>query len=312
MKRSGIIALVCAAALVLSFALAGCSSLMSEPYTPQGKSAEVSSPTIGKDGVLRVGVNTGNPPLAGSPSDSIIGIDVDVAAALADELGLKLSVVDVKTDYEGALADGTIDIALGVDSTAVSANVWASDIYLPTTVALFSTSSTAGAPASGSSVKIGAQISSVSAWAVTNEFGSSSLVTEASLASAFKDLASGAVDYVASDVLVGAYSAHTSGIDVYVAALVQKPAGYCIAVSKSNTSLQTAINAKIKNLDSGGIIKLIERKWLGTSLDLDSAPLTPGATSASTTTTSSSDSSSESALASNLSTGDIASNAIQQ
>ena len=74
----------CAAAACLAMVLAGCSSQQS--YTPPEKSATVSSPTIGKSGTLRVGVNAGSPPLAGSPSSSskIVGIDVDVAAALAD------------------------------------------------------------------------------------------------------------------------------------------------------------------------------------------------------------------------------------
>ena len=80
----------CAAAACLAMVLAGCSSQQS--YTPPEKSATVSSPAIGKSGTLRVGVNAGSPPLAGSPSSSskIVGIDVDVAAALADQLGLKL------------------------------------------------------------------------------------------------------------------------------------------------------------------------------------------------------------------------------
>ena len=86
---------------------------------------------------LRVGVNTENPPLAGMGSGKIIGIDVDIAAALADELGLKLSVVDVGSDPAGALANGTVDVVLGIDDSASDGDFWRSASYLPTGIALF-------------------------------------------------------------------------------------------------------------------------------------------------------------------------------
>ena len=68
-------AVACMAALLV--VLTGCSSQQS--YTPPEKTPTLSSPTIGKDGTLRVGVNTDNQPLAGQPSSSskIVGIDVD-------------------------------------------------------------------------------------------------------------------------------------------------------------------------------------------------------------------------------------------
>ena len=53
-------AVACMAALLV--VLTGCSSQQS--YTPPEKTPTLSSPTIGKDGTLRVGVNTDNQPLA--------------------------------------------------------------------------------------------------------------------------------------------------------------------------------------------------------------------------------------------------------
>ena len=101
-----------------------------QSYTPPEKSATVSSPTIGKSGTLRVGVNAGSPPLAGSPSSSskIVGIDVDVAAALADQLGLKLEIVDVGTDPEAALKEGKVDVAMGIGSES-DVSFWSCLLY---------------------------------------------------------------------------------------------------------------------------------------------------------------------------------------
>ena len=87
MRKRSFVAVAFAALLAVGlFGLAGCTG--SGTYQPELKPAEVAPPVIGEEGTLRVGVNTENPPLAGMGSGKIIGIDVDIAAALADELGL--------------------------------------------------------------------------------------------------------------------------------------------------------------------------------------------------------------------------------
>ena len=232
----------CAAAACLAMVLAGCSSQQS--YTPPEKSATVSSPTIGKSGTLRVGVNAGSPPLAGSPSSSskIVGIDVDVAAALADQLGLKLEIVDVGTDPEAALKEGKVDVAMGIGSES-DVSFWRSPAYLPKGVALFSTPANATVPTKASSPKIAAQVSSTSSWQVTNEFGQDALVSENDLKSAFAALADGSAQYVAADAVIGMYAAHSGDYDAQIVALMQQPGGYCVGVLEANTELQAAVKA---------------------------------------------------------------------
>lgn len=271
----------CAAAACLAMVLAGCSSQQS--YTPPEKSATVSSPTIGKSGTLRVGVNAGSPPLAGSPSSSskIVGIDVDVAAALADQLGLKLEIVDVGTDPEAALKEGKVDVAMGIGSES-EVSFWRSPAYLPKGVALFSTSANATVPTKASSPKIAAQVSSTSSWQVTNEFGQDALVSENDLKSAFAALADGSAQYVAADAVIGLYAAHSGDYDAQIVALMQQPGGYCVGVLEANTELQTAVTSALAALTDGGIVSVIEKKWLGTDIDASSLPLTTGASSSKT------------------------------
>ena len=271
----------CAAAACLAMVLAGCSSQQS--YTPPEKSATVSSPAIGKSGTLRVGVNAGSPPLAGSPSSSskIVGIDVDVAAALADQLGLKLEIVDVGTDPEAALKEGKVDVAMGIGSE-IEVSFWRSPAYLPKGVALFSTSANATVPTKASSPKIAAQVSSTSSWQVTNEFGQDALVSENDLKSAFAALADGSAQYVAADAVIGMYAAHSGGYDAQIVALMQQPGGYCVGMLEANTELQAAVKYALAALTDGGIVSVIEKKWLGTDIDASSLPLTTGASSAKT------------------------------
>lgn len=281
MKRYKTLASCCMAVACMAALLAvltGCSSQQS--YTPPEKTATLSTPTIGKDGTLRVGVNTDNQPLAGQPASSskIVGIDVDVAAALADSFGLKLEVVDVGSDADSAIKEGTVDIVMGIDKTDGDTSFWKSDAYLPTGVALFSAPSNTQVPTNVAETKIAAQVSSKSAWAVTNEFDQATFSTTDDLKSAFAELASGQVQYVAADAIIGTYAAHSAGDDVHVVALMQQAGGYSVGVSEANTDLKQAVSEALATLTGNGTIGVIETKWLGTALDLSSTPLTPGAT----------------------------------
>ena len=269
MKRWKVGALVCVLVACLSLALVGCQS---KDYKPEGKSQTVSSAALGTDGTLRVGVNASSAPLAGQTSSSsrIVGIDVDVAAYIADQLGCKVEIVDVGNDPESALSDGRVDMVLGVDASSEDAGYWKSSSYLQSGVALFGTSTESAIPTTDSNPKIAAQASSKSSWRVTNLFGDDSLVVQSDLKSAFDALAKGSARYVAADAVIGTYVSHTNNYDAKILALLQDPSGYCAAVAEKNTELQGAVSGAIDSLVKGGIMNIIESKWLGAPIDLDS------------------------------------------
>ena len=276
MKRWKIGALVCALVACLSLMLVGCQS---QDYKPEGKSQTVSSTALGTDGTLRVGVNASSAPLAGQTSSSsrIVGIDVDVAAYIADQLGCKVEIVDVGNDPASALSDGRVDIVLGVDASADDAEYWKSSSYLESGVALFGTASESAIPTTDSSPKIAAQASSKSSWRVTNLFGDDSLVVQSDLKSAFDALDKGSARYVAADAVIGTYVSHTNGYDAKIIALLQDPSGYCAAVAEKNTELQGAITSAIDKLVKGGVMDIIESKWLGAPIDLGSVTVVKAA-----------------------------------
>lgn len=279
-KRLGTLVLGCMLAFGTVFALAGCAT---QDYTPSEKSPTVSPDTIIEAGVLRVGVTTeNNTPFAGQASGKIVGLDVDIAAALADNLGLKLEIVDVGTDVDAALANKQVDIVMGVDKTSAQVTCWRSEVYVESAVALFAAPSTTAVPTKASAPKIAAQSSSMSAWEVTNQFGDDALNATSDLKSAFEAVSSGTAQYAAADAVIGTYAAHTSNVDVHIVALMQSPSGYSIGVLDTNTDLKTTISDALANLTGGGIISLIESKWLGTSVDLANIPMTEGATGSTT------------------------------
>lgn len=291
MKQRVSLLAVVSALLIAVLGLCGCaqvselsSSLFGKPYAPEKLQPAVSTPTIGKEGVLRVGVDASNAPYSTQVSGKLAGIDVDMAAALAAQMGLSLELVDVGSDAEGALKAGTVDVVMSMDSSDSSSSYWLSDPYLQTCVALFSKGQASSVPSASSSVSIEAQAASMSAWEVSNQFGDEALKTVPDLKTAFSDLNDGKVDYVAADAVIGVYITHTTHSDVHITALMQKVSGRSIGVLSSNDELKKAVSDALDAINSGGIGSIIEAKWLGSALSLDQYSQTATAQRASSKT----------------------------
>ena len=262
---STVIALVLAA--MCAFALAGC--MQKGDGAPGLDAAKLQVPTIGEAGKLRVGVNTANSPMAGISGDRTIGIDVDIAAAVAKELGLEVEIVDVGSNGATAIEDDEVDIVLGIDDESADSKLWLSKEYIQTGIVLFvKEGSKAEAPTPESEPLIAAQVSSKSAWAVTNIFGDDALDSTTDLASAFTALEDGDIDYVASDAIIGLYAANRQGIDVEICAILGNTSGYHAMADTANVDLQLAVQDALDAIEDNGVLDVIEKKWLGRVLDL--------------------------------------------
>ncbi len=304
MKRSVKAILAMCLASVMAFALCGCSS---NSYTPTLKDSTIDSSALVTEGTLTVGVNASNAPFAFQQDGKIVGLDVDVAAALADQMGLKLQITDVGSDPNTAIKNGTVDIVMGIQKTDTSVDAWLSDSYLNTATALFSTDENAGLPSKSSSTTIAAQTSSISANEVVSQFGSDYLTSTQDLQTAFSNLEGGTVKYVACDAVAGSYIVNQSHYSAKIVGLMEKPTGYCVGVASSNTTLKTEIANAMANISDQGILSVIQQSWLGSALDLSSYQLTSDAKSAKATSTSSSSSSSTTSAESVLSSASTSS-----
>ena len=280
----GLLAIFASLIVAVSVILSGCTSASA----PVLKSATINTPTIKESGILKVGVNTSLSPLAGMGNNKIIGIDVDIAGSIADELGLKLQIVDTGSTPGKSIQNGEVDIALGVDKSDVPSGTKLSEEYLQTGTCLFALSSKAGSiPSVDSSPKIAAQTSSKSAWAVTNIYGRDSLTSSADMSAVFQSLTSGTVDYVAADAIIGKYANNRNNSNAQIIALLESASGYCCAVSETNTDLNTTISQTIKTLKDKGIIDTIVKKWLGDKIDLSNIMKVEKGTSETSSTTAS-------------------------
>lgn len=306
MKRASVLVATLVVALSMAVALVGCSS---DTYTPQTKDQAVSNSALKSSGTLRVGVNASNAPYAAESSGSIVGIDVDIAAAIADEMGLKLELVDVGSSVDSAFTKDNVDIVMGVSKS--SSAYWTSDSYMSSAVALFSLTQNATAPTSSGAFSVAAQSSSMSAWEVSDHYGESCLRNTTDLQSAFESLQTGSVNYVAADSTIGEYVVHSSTVQAYPVALLQDPSSYSVAATTTNTALQQAVSEALSSLKSGGIINVIQKKWLGDQADISSLKVIKStkSDSSSSGTTSSTTSSTDTATTTGSNSSSSASNA---
>ena len=269
-RRMALFVSCCVATSVLLVALCGCSG----GYTPIEKSAKITPPIIKEDSMLRVGVNAGNPPFAAESSGKIIGFDADMAAALADQLGLKLQLVDVGSDPEGALSRNEVDIVAGLDDSDSELTCWKSEAYLKTASALFAPLDTDVPPTKDmKDLKIAAQTSSRSAWEIGNQFGNPALLPCPDLIKTCEAAQNNEAQYAAIDALTGAYIIKAKDYSLHMVALMKKPHGNCIGVAQTNVDLQKAIAEAISQVKASGINQAIEMKWFGSVIDLKSMPV---------------------------------------
>jgi polar amino acid transport system substrate-binding protein len=256
---------------IMSLGLAGCIGPGKEGALTLPP-AKVSSPVLAQDGVLRVGVDSSHVPFAGSSDGAIIGIDVDIAASLAEELGLRLVIVDVAgQDVNALLRDGTIDVVMGIQPATTSTTIpQFTEVqvgpYLIDGPAAFTVSYSTEAADFDKNQLGGARVSSqegsLSAWQVEKDFGGANLETYPTLNRAYDDLVAGAISYVAADAIVGSFLA-VKYADVSCVGLIADPTGVYMGVATDKTELATALTETLRTVRDNGTLQVIISKWLG-------------------------------------------------
>jgi polar amino acid transport system substrate-binding protein len=230
--------------------------------------AVIAPPGIASEHTLRVGVDSSHAPFAGSAGNDIIGIDIDIAAALAEQMGLNLVPVDVKGQDVGALLRaGEIDVAMGIqpdaaaDFSEAQVGPYLVDGPAVFTVGLSDTPQSFD-PAQLNGMKVVAQEGSLSAWQVGKDYGDDSLVTYPSLTMVFEELSNGVASYAAADAIVGSFLA-VQYENVRCEGMLSEPKGVYMGVATDKQELATKLTEALRGLRDGGTIQIIVAKWLG-------------------------------------------------
>ncbi|MEE1208566.1 MAG: transporter substrate-binding domain-containing protein, partial [Parafannyhessea umbonata] len=195
----------------------------------------------------------------GSSSGKAYGMDVDLASALADELGLKVRFVSVDDANPGL--GTTCDVLMGAVDGQVGGATVVGD-YAEQASAFFHRGDTGVAKVDDlSSKSVGVQTGSVSQTALSKTGLVMSVKTYDNLNAAFDALESGGVDYVLCDAYSGAYLSARYD-EVFLAGTLDAPKAQGIAVSSQNAELADAVKAAYDAVEKNGLMGLVRRRWV--------------------------------------------------
>lgn len=247
---------------VLPLALTGCVSTANENSDANG---EV---TLVKSGTLSVCTNTPYKPFEYEENGTIVGLDADIANAIASDLGVKAQLTSIS--FEGldsgtGLSTGQCDIALagiGVTDERKSKMEFTT-VYFDDNLAILvpkGSSITSAADLKG--VSVGAQ-QATSGETYAKENGAEVIQYE-DTSLMFSALKTGQVKAVAANLSVVS-EALTNDPDSFKIAYQdsENTEQIAAAVSSNNKALLTKANATITKLKENGELDKMKAKWVG-------------------------------------------------
>lgn len=249
-----IAAIILSAALVV--ALAACGS---------SKDSD-SNKSSGKAETLTMGTNASFPPYEYvDDNGKIVGIDAEIAQAIADKLGMKLEIKDMEFEsLVPAVKAKSIDLALAgmtvTDERKQSVNF--SDSYSTgVQVVIVKEGSDIKTVDDLKGKKIGVQAGTTSDTYCSEDFGEENVKQFSNGSLAVAALANGQVDCVVIDNEPAKnYVAANSGLKILDTEYVTED--YAIAISKDNDELLKKVNNALKELKEDGTVDKIVGKYI--------------------------------------------------
>ena len=225
--------------------------------------AELTTVTAGK---LTMSTNAAFPPYEmTTDSGDFEGIDIEVAGAIAEKLGLELQVDDM--DFDAALLaaqNGKSDIVMaGVTVTDERLKVMDfSDTYAEGIQSIIVPEDSDIATADDLSGKaIGTQRGTTGYLYCTDDFGEDNVIAYDDGLTAVQALNNGQVDAVVIDnAPAKSFVEANPGLKILDTAYAQED--YAIGVAKGNTALLDAINGALEELQADGTLQAIVDKYI--------------------------------------------------
>lgn len=276
MKFTKILALVLA--MLMLFALVSCGDTNADAKDTDNKAADTANDTVADtaddiadaDNVLVMATNAFFPPYEFYEGETIVGIDAEIAAKIAEKLGMTLKIEDMEfSSITTAVQEGSVDFGMAgmtitedrlleVDFSISYANgvqviIVKEDSPITCVDDLY---------AEGASYKVGVQLGTTGDTYSTDDFGADNVTQYATGNEAVLALAGGDVDCVIIDnEPAKAYVAANAGLKILETTYADED--YAICVQKGNTELLQKIDAAILELTEDGTIDSIVSQYIG-------------------------------------------------
>lgn len=255
--------------------LVGCGGSGSAATTAAASSAAADAGLgLVTDGKLTVGTSPDFPPFENLENDQYVGLDIDLAQALADKLGLELEMKTLQFDaiVPAVAAGGQVDLGISgitidpereeqvdfsdsyyIDDLAVVAMKADADITADTYADALNQAGVTIAVQSGTTAESYAQENFPNA--TTQPYGNAT--------DAFAAMQAGQANAVITNKAVGAKMVSESYTDAQVIKEIATGEEYGVAVSKDNSALLDAVNDALAAITDDGTLDSIVNKYFG-------------------------------------------------
>ena len=217
-------------------------------------------------GVLRMGTNATFPPYEYvDENNEVAGIDADIAAAIADKLGMELEITDMAFDsLIPALQSDTIDIVLAgmtVDPERAESVNFTDSYATGVQVIIVPEGSDIASPDDLEGKNIGVQTGTTGDLQCTDAYGQEFVKQFDNGPLAVAALLNGQIDCVVIDNEPAKnYVAANEGLKILDTAYANED--YAAALAKEDTELYEQVNAAIQELKEDGTIASIIEKYI--------------------------------------------------
>lgn len=245
------------AALMICISFVACSS--------EKKSDDTNTDTDTQE-TLTMATNAEFPPYEYKEGDNVVGIDAEVAQAIADKLGMKLEIVDTKFDaIIPGVQSGKYDIGMaGMTVTPErEQSVSFSDSYATgiQSIIVKQGSDIKSVDDLSEKTKIGVQLGTTGDIYAKDDFGDEAVQEYDKGADAVQALIAGKIDCVIIDnEPAKSFVAANEGLEILKTSYAEED--YAICFKKDNTELQTKVNDALKELIADGTVQKIVDKYI--------------------------------------------------
>lgn len=219
-----------------------------------------------KKDVLTMATNAAFPPYEYVEGDGYAGIDVEIATAIADKLGMELEIADVEFGsiiagvQQGKYSFGMAGMTV-TEERLQSVNF--SDTYATAvqSIVVPEGSAIASVDDLSSDIKIGVQQDTTGDIYASDDYGEDAVVRYRTGADAIQALVTGKVDAVIIDnEPAKAFVASNTGLILLDSAYAEEE--YAICIAKDNTELLDKVNGALAELTADGTIEKIITKYI--------------------------------------------------
>lgn len=232
-----------------------------ETAAPSGETAE---PAAGPEKLI-MATNAAFPPYEYYEGGEIVGIDAEIAALIAEKLGVELTIEDMEFDsILAAVPSGKADIGMAgltVDEERLISMDFSISYATGKQVIIVKEDSAIASPDDLAGKKIGVQLSTTGDIYCTDDFGEESMDRYSKGADAVQALLQGKVDAVVIDnEPAKVFVSQNAGLKILETEYALED--YAIAVAKGNTELLDKINTALEELMASGQLQAIVDKYI--------------------------------------------------